>query len=73
MAGMQWRGIQNSKGAGGYDMWVMIKLDASGNKTWDKTFGGSSDDSANAIVQTTDGGYAVAGYTKSMVVLICGL
>ena len=57
-------GYTNSKGAGGYDMWV-IKLDASGNKTWDKTFGGSSYDSANSIVQTTDGGYVVAGYTKS--------
>ena len=31
---------------------------------WDKTFGGSEDDSAGCIIQTTDGGYAVAGNTN---------
>ena len=40
----------------------LIKLDASGNKTWDKTFSGSYNEIANSIVQTTDGGYAVAGH-----------
>jgi len=33
--------------------------------TWDKTFGGIEADMANSIVQTEDGGYAVAGYTWS--------
>ena len=33
--------------------------------TWDKTFGGSNYDRAYAIVQTKDGGYAIAGYTYS--------
>lgn len=32
---------------------------------WDKTFGGSEYDEAFSIIQTTDGGYAVAGYTRS--------
>ncbi|MEA3475756.1 MAG: hypothetical protein U9R23_04880, partial [Candidatus Cloacimonadota bacterium] len=32
---------------------------------WDKAFGGSGDDVANSIIQTTDGGYAVAGDTYS--------
>lgn len=30
-----------------------------------KTFGGSSNESARSIIQTTDGGYAVLGYTQS--------
>jgi len=33
--------------------------------TWDKTFGGSSDDMGFSIIQTEDGGYAVAGWTES--------
>jgi len=32
--------------------------------TWDKTYGGSSNDMAYTLIQTTDGGYAVAGVTK---------
>ncbi|GAJ19396.1 unnamed protein product, partial [marine sediment metagenome] len=33
--------------------------------TWDKTFGGSGGDVAYSLIQTTDGGYAVAGCTRS--------
>jgi len=50
---------------GDRDIWV-IKLDKDGNKIWDKTFGGASEDWANSIVQTEDEGYMVAGWTKSM-------
>jgi len=32
---------------------------------WQKTFGGSDDDRATAIVQTLDGGFAVLGFAKS--------
>ena len=49
---------------GGLDAWI-LKLDASGNKQWAKTFGGSGDDDAFSIITTADGGYTVAGYTKS--------
>ena len=49
---------------GNSDYWV-LKLDASGNIQWQKTLGGSNDDRANSIVQTTDGGYVVAGYSNS--------
>jgi hypothetical protein len=57
-------GPASSFGAGGYDFWV-VKLDASGNVTWQKTYGGSADDIPNAIQQTTDDGYIVAGRTLS--------
>jgi hypothetical protein len=32
---------------------------------WNKTYGGTGWDSASALVQTADGGYALAGYTTS--------
>jgi hypothetical protein len=57
-------GWTNSLGTGSYDVYV-IKLDANGNKLWEKTFGGSSDDAAFSIQQTKDGGYIIAGLTNS--------
>ena len=57
-------GLTSSKGAGGEDFWV-IKLDKQGKMVWDRTYGGSVDDRATSLIQTTDGGYAVAGYTES--------
>jgi hypothetical protein len=57
-------GWTKSFGAGGFDMYV-VKLDSSGNVQWTKTIGGSKDDLAGSIIQSSDGGYAVAGWTKS--------
>ena len=57
-------GFTSSKGAGDRDLWV-IKLDNQGNMIWDKTYGGRGNDLALSLIQTTDGGYAVAGYTLS--------
>ena len=57
-------GNTERKGVSNSNIWV-IKLDSNGDKVWEKTFGGSDDDVANSIVQTKDGGYAVAGYTSS--------
>ena len=33
--------------------------------TWDRTYGGTGDDAALSLIQTNDGGYAVAGWTYS--------
>jgi len=57
-------GRTTSFGAGGFDIWV-LKLDASGAIQWQKSYGGHDDDEAHSIRQTTDGGYAVAGFTRS--------
>jgi hypothetical protein len=46
------------------DVWV-IKVDASGNLVWEKTFGGSFQDQANSIYATNDGGAIIAGSTNS--------
>jgi hypothetical protein len=54
-----------SFGAGyGYDFYV-VKLDSSGNVMWTKTIGGGDSDDANSVIQSSDGGYVVAGSTRS--------
>ena len=57
-------GWTNSFGSGEEDVYI-LKLNAKGEVQWQKTFGGKDDDVANSIQQTTDGGYIVAGWTKS--------
>jgi hypothetical protein len=57
-------GLTQSFGAGGADVYV-VKLDASGNLQWTKTFGGKNDDGGISLVQTSDGDYAIAGSTRS--------
>jgi uncharacterized delta-60 repeat protein len=57
-------GYTQSFGAGGSDMYL-VKLDSSGNVQWTKTIGGRSADGAYSIIQSSDGGYVVAGYTES--------
>ena len=54
----------SSYGAGGYDFWL-LKIDATGNLLWNKTFGGTIDDVAYTVSQTADGGYALLGLTYS--------
>jgi hypothetical protein len=51
-------------GNGGDDVWVM-KLTATGDIAWARTFGGSGYEAGFSIVKTIDGGYAIAGMTMS--------
>ena len=57
-------GYTKSFGAGGYDVYV-VKLDAKGNLQWTKTIGGPEIEAGKSLIQTSDGGYAIAGYTTS--------
>ncbi|WP_241486058.1 T9SS type A sorting domain-containing protein [Chryseobacterium angstadtii] len=49
---------------GNADYWI-VKLDASGNLQWQKSLGGSKEDVANSVQQTSDGGYIIAGESYS--------
>lgn len=49
---------------GSYDYWV-VKLNSTGALQWQVTLGGSGSDGAYSIVQTNEGGYLVAGQTRS--------
>lgn len=49
---------------GGFDVWI-VKINATGVIEWQKSIGGSLDEAANAIQQTLDGGYIIAGYSNS--------
>lgn len=57
-------GGTDSYGAGMRDIYL-VKIDSYGNKVWVKTFGGIKSDSARSIKQTLDGGFIIAGWTKS--------
>lgn len=53
-----------SFGAGDYDFWL-VKTDESGTVMWNKTYGGTGYDEAQSVVETSDGGFAIAGCTHS--------
>jgi hypothetical protein len=57
-------GRTESFGAGKTDIYV-VKLDSAGNVVWAKTIGGSDWDAAYSTIQSSDGGYVVAGLTWS--------
>jgi hypothetical protein len=57
-------GRTNSFGPGNYSVYL-IKTNTNGDTLWTKTFGGSNVDDGFSVQQTTDGGYVIAGDTKS--------
>ncbi|RPH94570.1 T9SS C-terminal target domain-containing protein [candidate division KSB1 bacterium] len=48
----------------GYADFYLVKTNGSGEPLWTRTYGGSSEDRAVSVQQTTDGGYIAAGYTQ---------
>ncbi|MFN4133674.1 MAG: hypothetical protein ACK4GQ_04840, partial [Candidatus Hadarchaeales archaeon] len=57
-------GYTGSYGENNGDVWL-IKTDRFGDKEWEKTYPGSRRDIGYSVVQTSDGGYAIAGFTSS--------
>src|SRR4029077_12247413 len=41
------------------------RLDANGNKLWDRSFGGASFDNIKSLKQSDDGGFILSGYSNS--------
>ncbi|MHC4632587.1 MAG: hypothetical protein ACYS9C_15155, partial [Planctomycetota bacterium] len=57
-------GISYPYEAGDPNVYLM-KTDPNGNNQWQKTFGGTNDDYGFSVRQTSDGGYIIAGATRS--------
>lgn len=57
-------GNKTSPNYGSRDFWV-VRLDASGNKLWEQSFGGSGDDRVKSLQQTVDGGFLLGGMSTS--------
>jgi len=53
-----------SSNIGSYDFWV-VRISATGDIVWEKSYGGDQIDEARAIVKTNDGNYIIAGDTRS--------
>lgn len=53
---------QNSRGY--TDYWV-VKIDSTGNKQWDKRFGGADEDMLKSMSITNEGGYVLSGISDS--------
>jgi hypothetical protein len=67
VAGYSYSDISGNKSAGSVaessvDYWV-IKVDANGNKIWDKTYGGGIYDRMTSLALTFDGGYILGGWS----------
>jgi hypothetical protein len=57
-------GEKSEDSRGAVDYWV-VKLDANGQKVWDKTIGGNSYDWCSPFALTKDGGVIVGGFSIS--------
>jgi|GEM_PF-1220462 len=57
-------GDKSEGSKGGEDYWV-VRLNSSGQKVWDKTFGGNLEDNADAVVAVNDGSFVVGGTSNS--------
>ncbi len=67
VAGHSTSGISGDKtqaSQGDSDYWMLL-LNQKGEKIWDKSFGGSGEETLRSIIQTKEGGYILAGSSDS--------
>jgi hypothetical protein len=57
-------GYTNSLEAGGFDV-LVVRTDACGCPVWKNTYGGTEDDVGHSVQALSDGGFIVAGVTRS--------
>ncbi|MFQ5979622.1 MAG: hypothetical protein ACE5OZ_15955 [Candidatus Heimdallarchaeota archaeon] len=62
-------GSTTSFGAGQMDIWL-VKTDRMGFIEWTQTYGGTGDEEGLALLQTADGGFALAGFTAPFFPLV---
>lgn len=43
----------------------LVKVNSNGDEIWSKQYGGTSNERASFVIETTDGGFAIIGYTGS--------
>jgi hypothetical protein len=47
--------------------YLLVKTDSAGNMQWNQTYGGiTTEDFAYSVIQTSDGGYAIAGVSENL-------
>jgi hypothetical protein len=57
--------VKGFHGGIGSDIWIFT-ITGTGTIIWQKTLGGSGDDQASSFIRTSDGGYALTGFTNSV-------
>lgn len=57
-------GNKSTHNSGGWDYWV-IRLDAAGNKLWERSYGGTGYDALSGMVLTPDNGFLLGGSSAS--------
>jgi hypothetical protein len=55
--------VKTAQPLGDDDFWI-VRLDAEGNRLWDRTYGAGLKEHANVIRQTPDGGFLIGGSTQ---------
>jgi hypothetical protein len=63
-SGYVFAGYTKTTAGGPEDIWL-VKTDLDGDTVWTKTYGGSDRDLPHSISRTQDGGFIIAGSTKS--------
>ncbi|QNF31554.1 T9SS type A sorting domain-containing protein [Adhaeribacter swui] len=56
--------VKSDSSRGAEDYWL-LKVDANGNRLWDKTYGGNNNDYLTDVTPTKDGGFLLGGYSNS--------
>ncbi|GAA4450155.1 lipoprotein [Nibrella saemangeumensis] len=57
-------GNKSAPNYGNYDIWL-VKITTSGDKLWDKSYGGSDNEDYRTLISTQDGGFLLGGHSLS--------
>ena len=56
-------GLTETYTLGSQDIWI-VKTDSNGAQLWNRTFGGSNNDSPYCGISSSDGGFVITGKTE---------